>query len=83
MAIVAQSTGQRKWKHTLVRFLHYMWRDRKRFEGRNCDKLKMNIANPRAATDKVNKETLSVKGIGVQRQTTTTITKKKKTATYL
>lgn len=43
----------------------------------------MNIANPRAATDKVNKETLSVKGIGVQRQTTTTITKKKKTATYL
>lgn len=47
----------------------YMWSDRKLLEGTICDKLKMNIINPRAATDKINKETLAVKGIGVQRKT--------------
>lgn len=51
MAIIAQSTEEGKWKHTLVRFLHYVWNDRKLFEGLICHKLKMNTVNPRAATD--------------------------------
>ena len=61
-----------KWKHTLVRFLHYMWSSQKLFEGIICNKLKIHIVNPRAATDKINKETLAVKSVGVQRQKTAT-----------